>query len=78
MIMSAVVLVRGGSKRREELGRLRRPARERKKKEERIHLKCAAIRQTNAENGYKVRKHRNKVGKLKISTRSDRELRLHK
>lgn len=77
MIMSAVVLVRGGSKRREELGRLRRPARERKKKE-RIHLTCAAIRQTNAENGYKVRKHRNKVGKLKISTRSDRELQLHK
>lgn len=50
----------------------------REKKKERIHLKCAAIRQTNAENGYKVRKHRNKVGKLQISTRSDRELRLHK
>ena len=80
MIMSAAVVVRGGSKRREELGRLWRPARERekKKKKKKNSLKRAEIRQINAENDYKSYKHRNAVGQLKISTRSDRELQLHK
>ena len=78
MIMSAAVVVRGGSKRREELGRLWRPAREREKKKKKNSLKRAEIRQINAENDYKSYKHRNAVGQLKISTRSDRELQLHK